>query len=111
MLLTLLSEHGHISFQRGTGGNVEITSFRVDPVKRGHGTALLKRMLRKLESEPPYHTIYGFTRTCNTDAIEAYKALGFTTSPVWGVYKDGSAVVFSAPYSDLCAKHLKDPDA
>lgn len=105
------SELGEIFWQRGTGGNVEITLFKSTRRKVGYGRRLLQGMLRELRTNPPYHTVYGFTRTSNLDARAAYSALGFTLSLVIGVYKDGDAMVFSAPYEDLCKRHLTEDGA
>lgn len=105
------SAAGEIFWQRGTGGNVEITYFKSSTPHVGHGRKLLQEMLRELRKNPPYHTVYGFTRTSNLNARAAYVALGFTLSLVLGVYKDGDAMVFSAPYKDLCEKHLKEDGA
>lgn len=109
--LTIQDDRGIISFRRGTGDNVEITMFKATTPRQGNGKSLLASMLRKLIDYPPYHAVYGFTRTYNFDAIKAYEALGFVTSPVTGVYKDGHAVVFSATYTVLCARHLGGDDA
>lgn len=106
--MIITSAHGRIVTRRGTGGNVEITHFKVDDPRKGHGKWLFKAMLTIWKNNPPYHTVYGFTRAVNFDAHKAYEALGFTLSSVSGVYADGEAVVFSATYADLCARHLKE---
>lgn len=105
------SDAGEIFWQRGTGGNVEITYFKSSQPQIGYGRRLLREMLMELRKNPPYHTVYGFTRTSNLNARAAYVSLGFTLSPVLGVYKDGDAMVFSAPYEDLCKKHLTEDGA
>lgn len=101
----LCTNDGWVAWERGTGGNVELSYLKARDPGNGGGTRLLRAMLAALRRDPPYHTVYGFTRTCNLDAQAFYRAMGFTLSPVVGVYKDGGAVVFSAPYEDLCRFH------
>jgi hypothetical protein len=91
---------GYIVWRLGTGENVELLHIR------GNGFALLKVMLLRLKDRPPYHTVFGFTRTGNWDALYFYKRAGFQPSNVDGVYKDGVATIFSAPYEELCKRYL-----
>lgn len=99
----ITSEDGIIAWRRGTGGNVELTYILVKSEARraGQGRSLFRAMLTALRSDPPYATVYGFTRTSNTAAREFYLSLGFTLSEVAGVYADGSAVVFSGRFLHL----------
>lgn len=100
---------GYIAWRRGTGDNVEITWLRSDQKRAGTGRRLLQAMLRRLRDEnPPYCSVYGFTRSSNVDAIAFYRAMGFTLSPVKGVYADGEALVFSARFRDLVRQHLTE---
>lgn len=96
-------EDGYIVWRRGTGENVEL--LHIKSARSGGGSALLIKMLEKLKENPPYSTVFGFTRTGNTKAIAFYWRMGFTCSPVAGVYAEGSAMVFSAQYVDLCKRH------
>lgn len=100
------SGDGIIAWRRGTGDNVEVTYVRSDQTRQGTGRKLLQEMLRRLRDNPPYATVYGFTRANNRDAIAFYQAMGFAVTPVNGVYADGKAAVFSARYDDLCKRHL-----
>lgn len=100
---------GYIVWRRGTGGNVELLHIRSSRLREGYGTRLIKEMVRRLRSDPPYKTIFGFTRTANRDAHQFYASLGFDLSPVRGVYADGDAVVFSRDY-DALVKDLIDDD-
>jgi GNAT superfamily N-acetyltransferase len=99
-------EDGVIGWRWGTGDNVELTHLRATQNRNGHGRRLLVGMLLALRAEPPYCTVFGFTRTGNLVAQEFYRAMGFTLTPVAGVYADGAAVLFSARYDDLCRLHL-----
>lgn len=103
----LTTEDGVIAWRYGTGGNVELTYILVknEMQRQGQGRALFRAMLRALVSDPPYHTVYGFTRTGNAAGRSFYASVGFTLSEVAGVYADGNAVVFSANYRALCAIH------
>jgi CheY-like chemotaxis protein len=71
----------------------------------GAGTRMLREMLRLLQTDPPYATVFGFTRTPNVEARGFYAASGFTTFTVPGVYADGTAVLFTAPYKYLLGYH------
>lgn len=101
-------EGGFIVWRRGTGGNVELINLQVSPESRrkGAGRRLLQRMLAELKKNPPYATVFGFSREVNREAHDFYREMGFTLSRVDGVYADGSAIVFSALYSELCQKHI-----
>lgn len=102
--------HGYVVWRYGTGGNVEITHIRTS--KPGGGSELLKAMLTVLQLDPPYGgqgTVFGFTRTSNHKAREWYSLMGFHLTPVSGVYAEGSAVVFSATYEQLCRYHNIQP--
>lgn len=98
---------GYLVWRVGTGGNVEILHLRIHKPGEGHGRRMLGAMLRCLSTSPPYATVFGFTRTGNTAAQAFYRDVGFTLTPVYGVYDEGDAVVFSARYSKLLEK-LKD---
>jgi hypothetical protein len=96
-------EEGYICWRYGTGGNVEIT--HIKGAKSGSGRKLLVNMLYELLDQPPYHTVFGFTRIDNSKARAFYERCGFILSNVEGVYKDGLATVFSATFEDLCKLH------
>lgn len=101
----LNDDRGLLSWRWGTGDNVEITHFKSTLPGNGYGLSLLRDMLKALKGDPPYCTVFGFTRTCNKAAQAFYQNVGFTLSPVQGVYADGDAVVFSANYKELCTLH------
>lgn len=98
----IVNEDGHITWRVGTGHNVELLHIKAVESGEGHGRALLKAMLLELKKAPPYHSVFGFTRTVNYTARAFYLRCGFELSDVRGVYADGSAVVFSAPFDALC---------
>ena len=99
------NQDGYISWRWGTGDNVELTHLRSAEPGNGQGRKLLRSMLAALKNDPPYCTVFGFTRTCNKVAQAFYQDMGFVLSPVEGVYADGDAVLFSANYVDLCRLH------
>lgn len=107
------SEDGYVTWRRGTGGNVELLHIEVREKRVGHGRRLLTRMLRKLQADPPCGgrgTVFGFTRMSNVDALGWYDGMGFDLSQVCGVYAEGVAVCFSAPYALLVELHLGDDE-
>lgn len=95
----LRAPYGAIAWRLGTGGNIEILHLKCD---RGRGRELMAEAVRRMD--PPYATVFGFTRVCNFAAIRFYEKLGFAMSRVKGVYADGEAMVFSANYEELKEK-------
>lgn len=93
-------DRGYIVWRVGTGLNVEL--LHIKATYKGAGRELLRAMLKALQSNPPYHTVFGFTRWGNEEAARFYPSCGFDCTVVSGVYRDGAAVVFSAPYEQLC---------
>lgn len=91
----------YITWRVGTGANIELTNIKAATPGNGIGERLFRDMLEALREHPPYHAVYGFTRTANVTAQEFYRSVGFVLSPVEGVYLDGTAVVFSRPYREL----------
>lgn len=102
------SEDGYIVWRMGTGNNTELLHIKVKEPGNGGGSRLLKLMLLQLQQNPPYATVFGFTRAGNLAAHFFYEQMGFTLSPVQGVYDEGAAVVFAARFDDLCKRHLED---
>lgn len=98
-------ETGYVLWRRGTGDNVELTHLYAWPPRRGHGRRLLVRMLETLRTQPPYATVYGFTRYGHRGAQDFYAGVGFTLSYVEGVYGEGYATLFSCRYDELLALH------
>lgn len=93
---------GFIVWRRGTGNNVELLHIRTFQPGKGHGRGLVYHMLHQLAMHPPYHSVYGFTRTSNEDARKFYGALGFRLAPaVDGLYAAGGATLFWATYAEL----------
>jgi ribosomal protein S18 acetylase RimI-like enzyme len=92
---------GFIVWRMGTGGNAELLHIKAYELREGLGRALLYKMLDRLADQPPYHTVYGFSRVSNKRAASFYKAMGFHLVPVDGVYKDGKAIMFWQEYSQL----------
>lgn len=92
---------GWIMWRYGTGGNVELTDIHTTERGKGHGRQLFYVMLDALRADPPYYSVFGFTRVSNEEARAFYAALGFRLHEVPGVYADGRAVLFEAPYADL----------
>jgi len=105
----LRTEFGHIIWRKGTGGNAEILYLK--STKKSGGRRLLQLMLSGLVANPPCNgdgTVYGFVREGNLSALAFYEEMGFELSRVAGVYDEGSAVCFSAPYLALVKTHLED---
>lgn len=103
----IADEDGIIAWRRGTGDNVELTYILVKNKCQGEGTRLFIRMLNKLAVQPPYYTVYGFTRLGNEAAITFYESLGFVVRQCLPVYRDGGTVMFCAPYEELVARNCR----
>lgn len=98
-------DNGYIVWRLGTGENVELLHLRTFSPGKGTGRALLNAMLNKLRENPPYCTVFGFTRTVNKISQEFYKALGFELTEVKGVYADGTAILFSQTFDRLLERN------
>lgn len=94
-------DRGFIVWRRGTGDNVELLHVRAAVPHQGHGRWLVYRMLDHLRANPPYHSVYGYTRIGNNRAREFYAALGFRCQEVDGIYAEGAAVLFWGCYTRL----------
>lgn len=94
-------DNGFIVWRRATGDNVELLHIKTYQPGLGTGRVLVLAMLQSLLLTPPYDSVFGFTRVCNSGAQSFYRALGFELSTVKGVYADGSAILFSQKYSKL----------
>ena len=92
---------GYIIWRRGTGDNVELLHIKTVEKGKGFGRRLFYDMLTGLTLDPPYYSIFGFTRTSNEDAQAFYGALGFNLQSIEGLYKDGTAVMFWQSYEKL----------
>lgn len=99
---TYRKERGFAVWRKGTGGNVELLHIRTFASGKGHGRRLVYALLDRLKDDPPYHSVYGFTRTGNAEAQAFYGALGFRLAPAAeGLYREGGATLFWAPYTEL----------
>lgn len=105
----LFRSTGYIVWRRGTGGNVELLHLKVFTPGHGHGQSLLSDMIRMLSEDPPYATVFGFTRTINDEAQSFYARHGFTLTKVAGIYADGDAVIFSQKWQSLVARFMPSP--
>jgi ribosomal protein S18 acetylase RimI-like enzyme len=92
---------GYIAWRRGTGDNIELLHIRSFQPGKGYGRFLFYTMLRRLKADPPYHSVFGFTRVGNAEARAFYGALGFNLSVVDGLYAEGQAVLFWQQYTKL----------
>lgn len=98
--------NGYVVWRVGTGGNTELLHLKSFPTFKGHGKRLLKKMLKELLKDPPYHTVYGFCLGSNHNAMKFYAAVGFEITTIHrGVYKEGGAYLFSQEYDNLKEMH------
>ena len=98
-------QNGYLVWRRASGYNVELLHIRTFLSGRGTGRLLFTTLLESLLRDPPYATVFGFTRTVNEASKSFYQTLGFDLSEVKGVYADGSAILFSQNYKTLLEIH------
>lgn len=99
--------NGYIVWRKGTGDNYELLHIRTYVKGKGTGRELLRLMLLSLRKNPPYATVFGFTRVSN-ESKGWYEAMGFDMTVVKGVYAEGSAIVFSQTYDKLMERHCNE---
>lgn len=106
-----IANKGYIVWRLGTGNNTELLHIRTFEKGRGYGRKLFYEMLDWLKKEPPYYSVFGFTRVGNTEARKFYGTLGFKLQLVEGLYRDGMAIMFWQSYEKLLeeqANHESD---
>lgn len=103
-------DSGYIVWRLGTGENAELLHIRTFHKGRGYGRELVYHMLDQLSYNPPYYSVFGFTRTSNEEAQRFYGALGFNLHLVDGLYAEGTAIMFWQSYERLLAEKLKHGD-
>lgn len=96
-----IDDLGYIVWRIGTGDNVELLHIHTIEKGKGYGRKLFYMMLDDLQACPPYHSIFGFTRVLNDDAMAFYGALGFELQEIRGLYRDGRAILFTQSYTRL----------
>ncbi len=101
------NDHGFIVWRLGTGKNIELLHIKTFKKRQGIGKKLFIEMLKKLEINKPYYSIFGFTRVDNIEAQNFYVALGFNIEQVNGLYKDGKCKLFWQSYKKLKELHLE----
>lgn len=93
---------GYIVWRNASGDNCELLHLKVHVRGKGFGEMLFRKMLEELKIDPPYCTVFGFTRIGNFASQNFYTKMGFEFTKVRGVYKEGGAVLFSQDYEFLC---------
>lgn len=97
---------GYVAWRTGIGGGVEVLSLRAYSPGNGAGRRLLRAMLSSVVGNGRRPgTVYGFLRVPDRDGQSFYRSMGFGLHYTTGVYEDGEAVVFSAPFGELCRRH------
>ena len=102
----IYDDRGFIVWRPGTGDNTELLHIRTFKKRKGYGKQLFLEMLELLKANPPYYSIFGFTRVDNIEAHNFYTALGFTLETINGLYHAGECRVFWAPYRSLLDNHF-----
>lgn len=67
---------GYLAWKYGTADNVELFDMEVFEKRKGHGTQLVRMLLKNLKNDPPV-MIFGFTKQDNVIAQIFYSSLGF----------------------------------
>lgn len=99
-------ETGYIVWRVGTGNNVELLHLNATAHRKGYGRNLVKHVLKQLSSlDTPYHSMFGFTRETNEEAVGFYRAMGFELTPIPNLYREGTAIMFCQSYFKLKELH------
>lgn len=99
-------EKGFIVWRVGTGENIELLHLRTFYQGKGYARELIGKMIRQLEKNPPYHTIFGFALASRSNLKEIYIKLGFNvTEEIPVPYKEPS-FIFWQEYVKLKEKYL-----
>jgi ribosomal protein S18 acetylase RimI-like enzyme len=102
---------GFIVWRKGTGENIELLHIRTFDSNKGYAKQLVKEMIKRIQKNPPYYSIFGFGLTTpeKPHLKEIYKKLGFNVSgDIPGPYKGGSSFLFYQSYEELKQKYLKE---
>lgn len=99
--LLYLPDKGYIAWKIGTGENYEIILVESYGNHSGHGKEVFNQFLDKLQSNPPYESIYVFFRWNNKIAKNYYKKIGFKIKRLRGIYKDKLAGIGYNSYKNL----------
>ena len=100
-------DKGFIVWRQGTGNNSELLHIQTFKKRKGYGRDLFIEMLERLEYDPPYYSVFGFTRVDNQEAHNFYTALGFSLEKITGLYQAGECRLFWAPFTELVSLHIK----
>ena len=92
---------GGIVWRLGTGWNIELLHIRAFEEGKGHAKMLLGMMIKELEKDPPYHSVFGFALEERKHLLSIYPKLGFHIEVNDGPYKDSKAILFWQKFEKL----------
>lgn len=95
----LYNDTGYIAWQVSTGENVEIMFIEVVETRKGHATALMKELVKRIK---PFNSVFVFRLASNEDAGYFYRSLGFEETLIKGLYKGVDAVLGVVNYNTVC---------
>lgn len=99
-------EKGFIVWRLATGENVELLHLRSFKFGRGYAKELIAEMVKQLEKNPPYYSVFGFSLNNRPELKEIYKRLGFnTTEDIEPPYKGSRSVIFWQDFQTLKDKY------
>lgn len=100
-------EKGFIVWRQGTGENIELLHIRTFVQKNGFAKELIAEMIKKIQKNPPYYSIFGFGLSSRKDLKIIYQRLGFNVTPdMSGPYKSSLSFLFYQSYENLKKKYL-----
>ena len=102
-------DKGFIVWRVSTGENAELLHIRTFVQGRGYSKELVREMVRRLQENPPFYSVFGFALASRTDLKKIYKRLGFNiTDDMPAPYKGGPSFVFYQDYETLKKRYLEE---
>lgn len=93
---------GFIVWTMGTGDNYEVLLLRVKHQGRGDAKKLYREAVKLMMFNPPYHSVYAFTRTENAGANAFYTKFGWNRIDLdQCIYKDAGVVLYWIEWNEL----------
>lgn len=102
-------DKGYIVWRVGTGENTELLHIRTFTKNKGYAKELIKALVKKLDKNPPYFSIFGFSLVSEERKYlkDVWQKLGFNISnEIQGIYKGGPTIIFFQNFEILKNKYL-----
>jgi len=97
---------GYMAWHLSTGENIEILFVEIHPSLRGQGltSQLFAEFCQRAKLNPPYNSVFAFTRADNEIAHRMYLRFGFYLKRIPNLYKHLDAYLAVVNFQKLCEK-------